>query len=321
MNNNYNEELKVNQNRDYINKATAEISAAGRNIIRNTVQKKVDGLRNQLKKVPEIYQNMKNNLTSANKKEIKNMNENIANTGNHTAGGYAISKRLSNINNYNKQLSDIDNKKRDEIADIQNKINDTYVEGELEIAKLNKDIAEKKLNYNLDEIKRIDDYNLNVAKLNETKRMNDADIVKINNDMMLDNSKAQREEEIHDIEVKYLPSQKEAELRNADLKGDLTKAQIEKTNKETQYVGVTKSSTGSKAQAKETDLSKMSSKDISESIKSQIGKTTTDSYGNKKTTFSELDAFKLLKAWQKKYNLPDYKINDAAIYLGIQDFF
>lgn len=316
MNTNYQEELKVTNNQDYINKKTSEISNAGRNIIRNAVKNKVDGLKNQLRKIPEIYQNMKNDLTYSNKQEIKNMNENIANTGNHTAGGYAISKRLNNINAYNKQLSDIDSKKRAEISNIQNQINDTYKEGELEIAKLDKEIAEKNLNFNLDEFKRVDDYNLNLAKFNETKRMNDADIVKINNDMFLDNNKAAREKELHDIDVKYLPLEKETELHNNELKGELTRAQIEKTNKETQTTGASKG----KSKSQDTDLLKMTAKDICQSIQDQIGTVTKDSYGNKKIKFSPIDAYKLLMAWQKKYNLPDYKVNETAIYLGIQDY-
>ena len=56
---------------------------------------------NDGKKLPEIYRGMKNNLTVNNNNEIRKMNENIANTGNHTASGYAISKRLNNINDYN----------------------------------------------------------------------------------------------------------------------------------------------------------------------------------------------------------------------------
>mgnify|MGYP006864380603 CR=1 FL=1 len=54
------------------------------------------------------------------------MNENIANTGNHTAGGYAISKRLNNINSFNKAQSEIDLNKQ--LAETTKKLNKATAE-------------------------------------------------------------------------------------------------------------------------------------------------------------------------------------------------
>ena len=119
MNNYYEKELKATDNTKLIGDTTNNILNSGRQIIKNSVQKKVEDIQNQINKVPQLYQNMKNNLTSSNNKEIKRMNENIANTGNHNAGGYAISKRLNNINEYNKNLSDIDAKKQDELSNLE----------------------------------------------------------------------------------------------------------------------------------------------------------------------------------------------------------
>jgi hypothetical protein len=260
---------------------------------------------------------MKNNLTSQNNKEIKRMNENIANTGNHNAGGYAISKRLNNINEYNKNLSDIDSKKQAELSSLQSQIRDAEFEGDKQMAQLNKEVSEKQLGLMLDEGKRIDDYNLDVAKFNEKKRVNDADILKIESDIELDRNEDLRKQEIHDIESLYLPKEKEQELINLGLKGDLTKAQIASTKAKT-YSG---SSSGSSSSKKDDPLSKMSAKNLSENIIKQIGYVTYDNYGNKKEKFSESKAYALLMGWKQKYNLPDDVVNDTAIYLGIQGYF
>lgn len=314
---NYNEkELKATDNTKLISDTTNNILNSGRRIIRNSVQNKVNDLRNQMNKVPQLYQNMKNNLTSSNKKEIKRMNENIANTGNHTAGGYAISKRLNNINEYNKNLSDINARQQEEMSNLKSQIRDAEFEADKEMAQLTKDVSEKQLGLMLDEGKRIDDYNLNVAKFNETKRVNDADIVKINNDMELDRNEDRRKQEIHDIERTYLPKEKEQELINLGLKGDLTKAQIASTKAKTYS-----SSSGSSSSKNDEPLSKMSAKSLSENIVKQIGYITYDNYGNKKESFSESKAYALLMGWKKKYNLPDDIVNDTAIYLGIQGYF
>ena len=182
------------------------------------------------------------------------------------------------------------------------------------MAQLNKDVSEKHLGYMLDEGKRIDDYNLNLAKFGETKRVNDANIVKINNDMQLDRNEDKRKQEIHDIESTYLPKEKEQELINLGLKGDLTKAQIASTKAKTY-------SSGSSSSKKDDPLSKMSAKSLSENIIKQIGHVTYDYYGNKKENFSASKAYNLLLEWKQKYNLPDDIVNDTAIYLGIQDRF
>ena len=317
MNNNYDKELKARDNTKLISDTTNNILNSGREIIRSSVQKKVDDINKQMGKIPQLYQNMKNNLTSQNNKEIKRMNENIANTGNHNAGGYAISKRFNNINEYNKNLSDIDSKKQAELSSLQSQIRDAEFEGDKQMAQLNKEVSEKQLGLMLDEGKRIDDYNLDVAKFNETKRVNDADILKIENDIELDRNEDLRKQEIHDIESLYLPKEKEQELINLGLKGDPTKAQIASTKAKT-YSG---SSSGSSSSKKDDPLSKMSAKNLSENIIKQIGYVTYDNYGNKKEKFSESKAYALLMGWKQKYNLPDDVVNDTAIYLGIQGYF
>ncbi len=272
MNNYYNNELKPKDNIKLIGDTTNNILNSGKAIIRNSVQNKVNDLKNQMNKIPKIYQNMKNNLTLSNNKEIKRMNENIANTGNHTAGGYAISKRLNNINEYNKNLSEIDGKRQEELSNLESQIRDAKFQGDKEMAELTKDVNEKQLGLMLDEGKRIDDYNLDVAKFNETKRVNDADILKIENDIKLDNNEDLRKQEIHDIESLYLPKEKEQELINLGLKGDLTKAQIANTKSKTYS-----SSSGSSSSSEKDDaLSKMSAKSLSENIIKQIGYVTYD---------------------------------------------
>ena len=71
MNNYYEKELKATDNTKLIGDTTNNILNSGRQIIKNSVQKKVEDIQNQINKVPQLYQNMKNNLTSSNNKEIK----------------------------------------------------------------------------------------------------------------------------------------------------------------------------------------------------------------------------------------------------------
>ena len=231
--NGFDYEKKRNENKELINLNAAQSLASGKKIIQNTLNKSLSGYNDRLKKIPEIYQNMKNNLTNTNNKELKKMNENIANTGNHNAGGYAISKRLNNINSFNKAQSDIDKAKQNEISDIKNKMADAKQDAQIEMAKLDRDVYSKKLDMAIEENNRDIDFNFEKEKFGETKRVNDASIAKINNDILLANNEDKRkadanirEWEIHNIEKNYRPLKYDQELLNMKNDNRLTEEKI-----------------------------------------------------------------------------------------------
>lgn len=128
-----------------INSSLNSMKKSGKRIIDNAVRKKVNSLKSQLNKVPAIYKNLRNNLTLANNQGKKQMEEQIANTGNHTASGYAMSKRLNNQNSYNKELNNINANEVNEKARIQSEIDDAYTEGANEKLKLNMEYDSKNL--------------------------------------------------------------------------------------------------------------------------------------------------------------------------------
>ncbi len=326
---NYDEKRKENQN--LINSGTNRMLASGRTTIQKSLEKKLSEFNGRLKKIPEIYSNLKNNLTNTNNKEIKRMNENIANTGNHTAGGYAISERLSNINSFNKAQRDIDLKKQNEISDIKNKMADAKTDAAEKTTQLEADIYGKNLNLNLEENNRAMEFNFEREKFMEEKRKNDSSIAKINNDIILANNEDQRETDknerenvIHNIQVKYLPLKYAQELENMKTDNRLTEEKIltEGVTRNAKSLSGGSGKSGGSGSLKNSDqvLSKMSAKDIAESIKNQAGKKSYDSYGKVEFKLSRDKAYVYLMEWKKKYNLPDYIVNDASILLGIQDY-
>ena len=321
--NGYNYEEKRKENQAIINAGTNRMLNSGRATIKKSLDKTLSEYNNRLKKIPELYQNMKNNLTNSNNKEIKRMNENIANTGNHTAGGYAISQRLNNINSFNKAQSEIDLNKQKEISDIKTKISDAKSEADSKLASLEAGIYEKNLNMLLDENNRTMDFNLELDKLSETKRLNDVSIEKTKNDIILANNDDARKTEKHTLEMEYLPQKYEGEIEgiNANnlLIGEKILSEQASRNSKGTSGGLAKSGSSGSGE-KDTPLSKLSSKDIAERIKNLAGKKSYDSYGNVEYKISEQKAFIYLMEWKNKYKLPDYIVNDVSILLGIQDY-
>ncbi len=324
--NGFDYEKKRNENKELINLNAAQSLASGKKIIQNTLNKSLSGYNDRLKKIPEIYQNMKNNLTNTNNKELKKMNENIANTGNHNAGGYAISKRLNNINSFNKAQSDIDKAKQNEISDIKNKMADAKQDAQIEMAKLDRDVYSKKLDMAIEENNRDIDFNFEKEKFGETKRVNDASIAKINNDILLANNEDKRkadanirEWEIHNIEKNYRPLKYDQELLNMKNDNRLTEEKIKTEGIRRSTLGSAGRS-GSGSGTANNKLTQLSAKDLANNLINQIGRTSYDSYGNKEVKFSEDEAYIYLMEWKKKYNLPDYMVNDVSIILGIQDY-
>ncbi len=325
--NGYNNEERREINNALIDDAASRMLSSGKKVIRTALKKKVSGFQDRLKKIPEVYQNMKNNLTNTNNKEITRMNENIANTGNHNAGGYAISKRLNNINSFNKAQSDIDKAKQNEISDIENKISDAKSDAEIEIAKLNSDAYQKQLDLKLDENNRTMEFALETDRLNETKRMNDSAILKNNNDILLSQNEDRRKEdentrewELHNIETEYLPLKYGQEIENLKADNRLTEEKIKTESIKQTSKGSSGSGSAGSSKAAETVLSKMSAKDLAQNLINQVGKKQYDSYGNAEIKYSKEKVYVYLMEWKKKYNLPDYIVNDTAIILGIQDF-
>lgn len=330
--NGFDYEKKRKENRELIELNSAAALNTGRKIIANTLKKNLSGYNERLKKIPEVYQGMKNNLTNTNNKELKKMQENIANTGNHTAGGYAISKRLNNINSFNRAQSDIDKAKQNEISDIKNKMAEARADAEIQSAKLARDISAQKLNMSIEENNRDIDFNFMKEKQDEVKRVNDASIAKINNDIILDNNEDKRKEaesirkgELHDLEMSYLPKKYESDLLKMDADTRLTEEKI-KTEGINQTMkkssgSLSKTSSGGSGSSKETsDLSRMSAKDIASNIINQIGKKQYDGYGRLETTYDKQKAYIYLMEWKKKYQWAEHTVNDAAIILGIQDY-
>ena len=67
--NGYNYEEKRKENQDIINAGTGRILNSGRTAIKKSLDKTLSEYNNRLKKIPGLYQNMKNNLTNSNNKE------------------------------------------------------------------------------------------------------------------------------------------------------------------------------------------------------------------------------------------------------------
>ena len=313
MNNINENELKPYDQKEYLKSATNSIVKAQNKIISNAVKSKVSTLKEELKNIPKIYNKMKDNLTLSNGKQLKKLKEDIANTGNHTAGGYAISKRFDNMNEYNKGLREIDEKREEHKSKIKSEIEKAYFDAEAEMARNKTDILKNTLKETLNEGRRLDDLNLEYLKFNEQKNNNARKAY-------LDEREDLRKQGSYEIEMKYKPQLYEQDLIENGLRNEQLGLQIKSGQ-----VGSSYKSQGSKGGStngtKDDEvLSKMSSKDIAESIKNQIGSVHYDSYGNRTIKFSTDEAFKLLRSWQHKYNISDYIINDAAIYLGIQDY-
>ncbi|MBR4893377.1 MAG: hypothetical protein IKZ35_05310 [Clostridia bacterium] len=317
MNNINEKEFKPYDAREYLKNATDSIVNSQNKIISNAVKSKVSTLKEELKNIPKIYNKMKDNLTLSNGKQLKKLKEDIANTGNHTAGGYAISKRLDNMNEYNKGLREIDEKREEHKSKIEGEIERAYFDAEAEMARNKTDILKNTLKETLNEGRRLDDLNLEYLKFNEQKNNNARKAY-------LDERDDLRKQGSYEVEMKYKPQMYEQELIERGLKNEQIQVQTQNLIKSGQASSSNKgqsSKSGSTSGTKNDDvLSKMSSKDIAESIKNQIGSVHYDSYGNRTIKFSTDEAFKLLRSWQHKYNISDYIINDAAIYLGIQDY-
>lgn len=297
-------------------------------IINNALTKKVNSIKSEIEKVPELYKNARNNLTSTNNKFKKNMEEHIANSGNHTASGYALSKRLNNQNEYLKALNEIDKEENENLSLLNSQIRDAYDAADAERVKAMSELEYKKLQDSLKEAERVDklnfdtakynsDYQLDYEKLNEEKRLNDSKIKKNENDIKLDNEESLRKSEKHSLEMEYEPQIYEAKIEGLNKENKLTDAKINKTNADAVKSGSSSSSGGtSKTQSK----SKLSAKEVAESIRLQAGTMLYDENGDEYLKVDDLKAFALLMGWKKKFGLSEQVVNDAAVHLGIQGY-
>lgn len=292
----------------------------GINSINSALNKNINRINSEIKKVPAKYNQLRNNLTLSNEQNKKRTEEYIANTGNHTASGYAMSKRLNNQNAYNKEMNNINLSEQNEIAELRDKITDLTLNAESEKNKLMSDSADKGLELYLSEAARIDN-------LNETKRVNDANIEKINSGIAIDQAKNLREQQVHDIELKYLDEEHQAGIENKKADTALTNSKIQtETSKKAQLEAQTSkiksgsSSGGSGSSKSSALLSKMTPAQLADNINKQTGTLKYDSSGKASYIVNPLKAYTLLMEWKKKFNLSNQVVNDTAIHLGVQSY-
>lgn len=338
-------------NREKISKALSDNLRAGLKRVNENLQNRVYELNKSIAGLNAKYNPVRNQLTQSYRSTARANEEHIANTGNHTASGYAISKRMSHTDAYNRGLNDINIAQAKEQADLNAQIRKTRAEANDKIAALRAENAEKKLKYQLDEAKRLDDMGLEYAKHNETKRMNDAQISRIAVQNERDEDGNRRAEEEHKIYMRFYPERLESENESIKAKTKNTEAdteakyasirltdartETEKVNKlgkekDIEYteaqIEKLKSSpvkvTGGagRGKTKSEILSKMTPKDLAENINEQTG---TLRYSHTGAPYYEVNAEKaaiLLLEWRKKFNLSPQVVNDTAIHLGIQSY-
>lgn len=285
----------------------SKIKQAGNQIINNALTKKVNTYKSQLSGVPKIYTGMRNKLTLSNNIAKKNMEEHIANTGNHTASGYAISKRQNNNNEYQKELNNINIAEENQKKEIQGKIQDAYDEANEKSLEMNKEYDYKQLQDTLKETQRVDELNYKIGKENR--------------DYALSLDKNKRDNEKHQMEMKYEPEIYQAKLDGMYKDNSLTDAKILKTNAETNKIkNSSYKSSSSGSSGSKTVNSKISAKDLAQSIREQAGVKRRDEDGKIYYDYENIDAYTYLMEWKLKFGISNQVINDAAIYLGIQDY-
>ncbi len=298
--------------------------ASGIKTINNNLNKNVAKIQSDITGLSKKYKQLRNDLTLNNEKQKRQTEEYIANTGNHTASGFAMSKRLDNTNAFNKEMNNINLKEQSEKSALNDKIRDAYTDADTERNKLITEENDKALERSLEENKRLDN-------LYETKRMNDASIFKINSDVKLSEAKDKREQGEYELDMKYGDEMKQAELGNiyADTAYTEAKTNTEVARKslvEAQTVKAQNTSSGSSSRSgsgsgsKDSDLSDMTPAKLAENINKQTGTSKYDPTGKHYYEVNPMKAYTMLMEWKKKFNLSAQVVNDTAIYLGIQAF-
>lgn len=303
----------VEDNRNYIKENINNMKEEAKDIVKQATHNEIKRQRATLKAIPKIYENMKNEFTVSNNVTKRRNEEKIANIGNHTLSGYAVSKRQENDNNYNKGLLDIDMKKQQEISNINSKINDLKAKRDMDLHNIEMDYNKELLDKTLKEIDRIDEYNkfysnqdferekfnvdkaLEWDKLKETARLNDSKILKNESDMMIDKNKDKREQEEHEINIKYLPNMLQAEIGAKNRSGVKT------------------GSSGTKSSA----TSKISGKELANIAKEHSKVPSVGDYGEELYVVDKEKAKEYIEKYKKKYGISDLVVQDAYIYLGI----
>lgn len=299
--------VKAKNNTTTIVNGYNNMKSRSSSIINSALTNKVKKLNSQLKEVPKIYTGMRNKLTLTNNQVKKNMEENIANTGNHTASGYAISKRQNNQNEYLKELNNINIAEENKKKEIKDEIQSAYDDANSKIAQTNNDYDYKMLQDILSENKRIDDFNY---KVNKDQK-----------EYTLSLDKNRRDNEKHQMEMKYEPEIYQAKLDGMYKDNSLTDAKILKTNAETNKIkNSSYKSSSSGSSGSKTVNSKISAKDLAQSIREQAGVKRRDEDGKIYYDYENIDAYTYLMEWKLKFGISNQVINDAAIYLGIQDY-
>lgn len=310
--------------------------ASGLKNINNSLSKNISKIQADMASVPAKYNQLRNQLSAQNAKAKKQTEEYIANTGNHTASGFAMSKRLNNTNAFNKEMNNIGISEQSELAGLKAQIRSAYTDADTERNKLITEEKDKALERQLQESERYD-------KLMETMRVNDANILKINKDIELSESKDKREQEAHNAEMKYIDAEKQAEIDKikADTSYTNAKASTETSRKalveaQTESAKASAAKTASSASGSSRSSSSKSSSggssggsqasskltpaQLADNITKQTGTVKYDSSGKKYYESNDYDAYILLMEWKKKFGLSNQVVNDTAIYLGIQSY-
>lgn len=304
-------EYKVKDNLDKINKAYNNMERASESVIRNSLSNTVNSLKEKKAKIPSMYKGLRDNLTLSANKLKKDTEEHIANTGNHTAGGYAMSKRMNNDSAYLKELNAINSKQADEISSVDAEIRKANADAAAKISENKYKLRQDKLSEQLKEAERTDnlnykilkderDYNFDREKFNEEKRVNDSKI-KIN-------------EGKHNLEMMYEPSVYEAKIKGMEKDNELTDAKIKKTLSDANKTPASKG-------GKTTSGTKLTAAAIAKSIRAQASTKDVDYRGREITNYDPAKALTFLLEWKKKYNLSDQLVNDASVILEIQGYF
>jgi len=339
-------------NSERIGNALSRSLSDGLSRIDKNLKNRVNKLNEEISGLRAKYNPVRNQLTSTYKTTARANEEYIANTGNHTASGYALSKRMNHTDAYNKGLNSINLAEKGEEADLRGKIRDAYHEADSEKSKLREAIAMERLKLLLDESKRMDELNLQYAKHNETKRVNDAQISRIEVQNRTDEDKNKREAEEHEVYMRYYPEKLAYENEGIKAKTENTKAntaktqadtlltqaktetekmQKEKLSKDIEYTDaqiyklkstpVSSSGRGGSGGGNTGEvLSKMTPKDLAENILEQTGHLTYSHTGAPYYENNKEKAAILLLEWKKKFNLSKQVVNDTAIHLGIQGY-
>lgn len=169
--------------------------------VNNKLKNNLSRINADMKNMSLKYGNLRNQLSVANEQQKKRTEEHIANTGNHTASGYALSKRFNNSSAYLSELNKLNTAQRTEQANLENKIREAHTDADTERNKLIYDSIESNLAHMLEDADRA-----------ETRRMNSAKIDNMQRDMKIRESADTREQENHDVDMLTRSDRNDAEL-------------------------------------------------------------------------------------------------------------